>query len=485
MIKNIQIFEKLFNMKNYSSIEYIIDNSDDLKLDYEHVLFDNDINNYYGTENIQVDIGSILELKYIETYAYELVDFFTTINSRNENEKILPTDSAQVINFKNDLYTNRMQDIKIYKKTFIQTFKYLKRFKGSEQYVYFILDAYLRMFYFKQFDLNYSLEKLSGNLVKNKRYKITATEENYFGDDKEIGNIIIPQISLTLNSNNKVVEIFSTDTTLKKSGSLAFNKRYLIHKVESDTYFSNGNSIGNIVINDGTLNNAQCNDDNIVIEQPFISINKLNKTIYNLESIFDENTWDYLLKPLVHPVGWLCFYTNVSTNLDVSEFNQLVNIVNFETVKYTNIGYYWQNSAANNLNKNYTLQQLSNLSTSDLIKNKNLNLTTNILDFSVISANLYNNQSVSLDYSFEIRFSEIVDDMIIVPDDIYIKCESTEIIVPIPNLYVSKEDNIIYLNLSHDLDLSSSYSLNVTTNLKNIYNENLQSNVKIYFNTFA
>lgn len=477
MSSNISIYNKLFKLPYYTSIDYIVNEVQDISFTRRYLSPDNIVE----TEDISIDVSQQILTEYIRTYANEFIDFLTDIQSPNSNEDIAPDDTDVDKRYKTDLYNIRIDNIKQILIDFLKNVNYIKRFKGSREYIIFILDIYLRMKLNQQYNLQLVDETIK--LQKNYRYRITLTEPNYFGDGLLEGNVFIATSELSIDSNNTAQRLVSTDTTILSSGSISSTSRYLIVAVEED-YFFDGNVAGNVITNDGNLNNTIINSNNSVIELPPIIITKLGEIVYTLQSIITEEEWNSIIKPLVHPVGWLSYYYNMETILNINEFLSLKNINITGDIKYSNISYYTGNVDANSYEHYYTIEDMGNIDVSETQKiNNRVNIRKSIIDFSLSRINVMNNDTdVPIDIVFLADFNNIVESFTTVDVEFKETISGDPIDVYIDNVNYS---NRLIIKPQTVLDNTLGYTLTIKSTLIDIYDKTLSQDYEINFTTIT
>ena len=136
-------------MFKYKNINTIIDNDDNLVF-----------NRYKYIDNIPVEdgvvdinISHLEENEYIKTYLSDFKIVFQLINQRNKYEVINYDDSDEIIEEKNNNYQNRLDSIKNIKKSFIYyAINNFKRNKNNIQNIITIVDYYIRMRYYNQYN---------------------------------------------------------------------------------------------------------------------------------------------------------------------------------------------------------------------------------------------------------------------------------------------------------------------------------------------
>jgi len=482
MIDNINIFEKMLNISAYNNIGFLMDSDN---VNYDQLLYDNELDSIYGSEIIDVNLSEILEDQYIETYANEFRDFFIDLRKRNDNELLDSAnddnpdnpDSIGDVLYKNDLYNMRQESIKEDKKYFLSNINHFKRFKGTKDYSMYIINFYLDLKFKHQYDIKLTKINVDSNLIVGKRYRIVETQENYFGENKKVGNIFIANNSLLvkISDGNKVSLIESLDTTYKTSGVLSISKRYKV--INFDTLFTNSSEMfvhGNIITEKGY--NFPSVHNNILIElQPTI-ITKLKETVYNIQSTLNEDVWDVLIKPLVHPVGWKVYFTNLNDVNKNSVFLQLKDIRLQDQTKLMNLGYIHNEPIVNGCDY-YSLQEISNLNMLDTFKlNSNIGYKRTFIDFTLLSVNS-EKTNVSPDHIFKLVFSdEVQDDFDI--NDIELRKQGSVTILE--SEYI-KEDNVIIIIPNNSLDIISIYTITVNTSLENIKGVNINNTIKFKF----
>jgi hypothetical protein len=477
MINNIKIFDNLLNISAYNTISYILG---DLKnVQYEQKTHDNELGIDYTVENIDINVSNKIEDEYIYNYANEFQEFFLSIRERNENEEILQEErenvNEHIVRYKDDLYNLRQNDIKKIKMYFIKNINYFKRFKGTKDYTIFIINLYLELKYKNQYEILNTSFSSSHKLKINSRYKIIKATNNYFGEGVKKGNIIIAKESLFVDENNNSVELItSTDSTLKKSGTTSYNKIYEIVTCEDD-YFFDGCVSGNILVN----NYSVCNRDNIVIEKPITIITKMKETVYSIQSVLPENVWELVIKPLVHPVGWLVYFINLNKiNLE-TEFLMVKDIQLKDKIKMMNLGYIHNNPTINSKDK-YGFDEINNLCLLDSMKyNNDIGYHRAILKFSLVKSNIeYNQTHVDLNIEIILTFSDEVKDTYM--NDISLVKQGSPTTI---DIFYVKDKNVILLKPKKELDYDSQYSILISRNLENKYNENFNTNLEIIFRT--
>jgi len=185
-------------MFKYKNINTIIDNDDNLVF-----------NRYKYIDNIPVEdgvvdinISHLEENEYIKTYLSDFKIVFQLINQRNKYEVINYDDSDEIIEEKNNNYQNRLDSIKNIKKSFIYyAINNFKRNKNNIQNIITIVDYYIRMRYYNQY--NYSIDT-SGFTVTGERYKIISTTD----DSKRVGSIYTETSGTEITSTNSVQKQF-------------------------------------------------------------------------------------------------------------------------------------------------------------------------------------------------------------------------------------------------------------------------------------
>jgi hypothetical protein len=472
---SIKVFQNLLNIEKYNKIEFILNEVENLSS--KQNIYDKDLTTYYNYNLITVDLQSLLEEKWVNTYTSDLIDLVKDINQRNDNEEKIFSDNTQDKLYKDDLFFRRLENIKDEKIAFLNSYKYLKRFKGTKEFIEKVVRFYINTKFKNQYNIKLSDKIVSGTLEVDKKYRIIETTLNYFGENLISGNIFVAENSKILSSDNSVKEIISTDTTLKTSGTLNPNSYYIIDTVVDD-YFFDGNVVGNSVINeDGTLNDAS--PLNIIIEKAPLLITQSKDNVYTLQSIFDENVWNLIIKPIVHPIGWIAYYFNLNSTILAEEFTQPQEGKIYSQIRFNNLGYYTQNEKENSFNKNYSLENIQNLNVDDLIlTNDFVKISNSSVDFSLSNSTIKNDDSiigVLTNYIIELKFSDNLD-------------ENT---INISNLYL--DDGVYTLSCTYDVfdnivrikcDLLSvtTYYINITSDIKNTFGSECSS-IIIEFNT--
>jgi len=478
MIDNIKMFKELLNLSAYNTLSYILD--DVKNVNYEQVLYDNELDTVYGSEPININASKNIEEEYINMYANEFSDFFKDIRCRNEYEIIdYSIDKEDDIIYKNDLYNNRQKNIINMKKYFLSNINHFKRFKGTKDYTMYIINLYLDLKYKQQYELTATELGTAHNLVIGNRYRILKTTKNYFGDGKVIGNIITADKSLLVDIiNNQVALITSVCTTHRSSIKLSINKRYEIISC-NDNFFFLGCVAGNIVTNSNLLL-PNTDHNNIVVELPSTIIYKLKETVYSIQSILKESTWNNIIKPLVHPIGWIVYFTNLSTSMSDNTFIQTKNIQIKDTTKLMNLGNIHNNPILNNCS-HYTNVELANLNLLDTIKlNSNIGYKRGFLDYSLISCNVNDLSDVRLDTFIKLIFNDNIETDIYGNINLVIQGTTAEL----DYSYVV-ENNILTIKPKLDLIVNNNYVLTVKKELLNIYGKELNNDILIKFNTYG
>lgn len=210
--------------------------------------------NYYPittiTENtksediVNIKVYQSFQLQYIKSYINDFYDFFIDVFAENDNETIDETIDIEQsqIQYKKDLYTNRMKYINQFKESLFKYIIYLKKFKGTFDYIFFVTDLYIRLKYGEQLYTN--------NEEKN---------------------------------------------DIQYSGFLQINQRYKIYSGKYQNYTKD-----NIFIS--TSNDAIV--DFSVIPQFSIDIFKIDKYSYQISTILTNEKWENILKDIIHPLGW-------------------------------------------------------------------------------------------------------------------------------------------------------------------------------------
>jgi len=190
---------------------------------------------------------------YVKSICPEFVKFFASINSKNENEYD-----------REDLYLNRMEKIKTYKRNFLKNIMNIKRSKGTLEYIHFILDFYIGMRYYEQLTENVIT---GGDLFRTDvRYKLLV-QGNLSKDISQVGDIF---------------------------------------KLEIDT-----------VVPAGTVASTQFT----------LSVELIDSSSYFVRSIVSYEEWDLLIKPIVHPVGFNDQYLNVNDSItDANMYDESRNL---------------------------------------------------------------------------------------------------------------------------------------------------------------
>jgi len=484
MIQNIKIFDKLLNITANNTLDYILNSSD---INYEQVLYDNELDIDYGSEEIDIKTSHYLEDQYIETYANEFKDFFLDVRKRNSNELIdLSVDKDIDILYKNDLYELRQNDIRDLKNYFLSNINHFKRFKGTKDYTMFIITFYLELKFNKQYGIKLTTIDYDSYLVVGERYRILATEKDYFGIDKKVGNLFTATESLYAQSGSVQV-ITSSDTEYITSGKLSVSKRYKIINYDKDNplYITSYGDIdidyvpGNIISNKSYNfpNDPLITYNNILVELPPTIITKLKETVYNVQSILNEDIWNLIIKPLVHPVGWLVYYTNLDTINLTSDFLQTKDIRIKDEIKLMNLGYIHNNPILNGTNY-YSFKEINNINLKDTLKlNSNIGYKRAFMDFTLLESSVSNYSTILIDHKFKLVFSNIISDDFEVRDITIIKNGT---FVEIEYDYVIQE-NIVYIK--PELENLSLYKLTIKNTLKNKFESLIKEDIEIKFTT--
>ena len=455
---NIKIFDKILNLIHYSNIENI-ENLDSIISD-----------------NIDIDISKVLQDEYIKTYAKEFIDYFNAIDERNEYEsEESGDDDDETLRYKQDLYDQRIEAIKYIKAYFLKSIFYIKRFKGTQEYIEFILSFYVNMKYYNQYDLELDSEESSGYLIPNERYLITLTTVNYFGTNKVVGNIIEPSTSLLLNANNRVQRLISKDNTIINSGLAQYNKKYIIIK-------NTGTDItlipGNTLLYQNVPELLEFSENLIVKEVIPIIVEKIKDFIYIIQSIISEEEYNIVIKPLVHPVGWLSYYYEMNYNDSNEEYLQTKNIDISNNITHQNLNYYYHNIALNDIRSNSLIETLFNNGIEDIYsRNANLLNRSSQLDFCLMNTNITDGKFANTSMNFILEFSR---DLETTYADNFVFVRSTD---DLPIAFdILKKDNKVYINNTDALDTASNYTITVSQNLEDELG-NLLSNDNIFYLT--
>lgn len=384
---DIKIFEKLTNLIQYTDISTIEQ-------------LDNII-----SDTIDIDISKTIQDEYIKSYAKEFEQYFNSIDDRNDNEIESSSDTEAITRYKNDLYNIRIEAIKTIKSYFLKSIFYIKQFKGTQDYIEYILSFYVNMKYYGQYDLSLETEESSGSLKSNIYYVITLTEKDYFGSGKLAGNIIKLSNSKVLSANNKVQEITSKDSVIITAGTAQFNKKYLIVK-------NTGTLIdlvaGNTLVYRNVPDSLTFSSSLIVKEIIPVIVEKTKDFVYIVQSIISENEYNEIIKPLVHPVGWLSYYYDIDEVNSSTEFLQNKNIDIIDQMTLQNLNYYYHNIALNDIRSNSLIETLYNNGSEDIYTYniKLFNLPSQ-LDFCLLSSNidLIANVVTTEEFNFVLEFS--------------------------------------------------------------------------------
>lgn len=449
---NIKIFGTLLKLIQYSDIENIEQ--------LESIISD----------SVEIDISKIVQDEYIKSYAKEFEQYFNSIDDRNDNEIEVSSDTAEITRYKDDLYNIRIEAIKIPKAYFLKSIFYIKKFKGTQEYIEFVLSFYVNMKYYGQYDLSLATEKSTGSLEPNKYYKITATTKDYFGSGKLTGNIINLPTSLALSASNKVQEIISKDSVVINSGTAQFNKKYLI-------VLNSGTLIdlipGNTLLYRNIPDPLTFSSTLVVKEIIPVIVEKTKDYVYIVQSIISENEYNEIIKPLVHPVGWLSYYYDIDEVNSSTEFLQTKNIDIIDQMTLQNLNYYYHNIALNDIRSNSLIETLVNNGSEDIYTyNTKLFNRPSQLDFCLITSNvdLLGNDLDLVTFNFVLEFSDILNDNHLVPAPYTFedKFSIADITVPgVININVVKKDNKVYITNTDVLTDTHEYTLNVHQLLEN------------------
>lgn len=254
---NLILLNELFTIDEFVKNKSNIANYEK-ELSYYPLLTQNNFLNYIEKSDnlLNIKIYQSLQLEFVKSYLNDFYDFFVDIFSMNENEEIDNiNDSEATKTNKNILYQNRMVYIKQFKESLFNYIIYLKKFKGSFDYIYFIVDLYVRLKYGEQIYTNNDETQdiiYEGNLQVNERYKIYSGK--YLNYVK--GNI------------------FVADSSVAISG------------------FS-------------------------VVKQFPIDIFKIDKYSYQISTIIKTEKWENVLKDIVHPLGWNYNFLSLLDTLNI------------------------------------------------------------------------------------------------------------------------------------------------------------------------
>jgi len=296
----INIYNDLINIKDYTDIEKIFSNTKEIN--YNPVEFNVVSNKFEKNTDLEINIKLFqdIQLEYIKSYASDFIDFFNIIFNRNENETYLDTDTISIKNNKDELFINRQNDIINNKIIFFKSLNQVKRFKGSLKYIEYMVDAFIRMKY---------------------------------------GN----QLYTNLDEKND----------LKSSGFMDIGTRYKLYYGLYSVYVP-----GNIF----TVSSSVAISGFSVIPQFILTVNKIDTSTYELNSILTDEEWENTLKPILHPLGWNVSYTNFS---GFDDFDILVqhknNIITNRNDRYINISYNFKDTILN-------FNEIGNISYIDFLK---------------------------------------------------------------------------------------------------------------------
>jgi hypothetical protein len=303
----LNIYDDLFNINKYIDIKDLFSINDEIN--YNPVEFSIFSQKFERNDDLEINIKLYqdIQLEYIKTYANEFEAFFTYIFERNENEEYEDDDTYATKQTKDTLYSDRQNDIIPFKIIFFQFLNIAKRFKGSLKYIEYIIDFFIRLKYGNQLYTGYNEknDKLSDGSVMSADVRYKLFEGTYL--TYTVGNIF------TLANSDIITPLFT------------------------------------------------------VIPQFTLKVDKLDNTLYQLNSIASLEEWETILKPIVHPLGWNVIYNDLSE--EATEIDSIIQHKNFTIYcypnRYINILYNYED------NNNIIYNLIGNIPFSDSFKTNN------------------------------------------------------------------------------------------------------------------